>query len=115
MPNSNVKITSYFDALAFSRHNEGLVFDEENLEPEQLTRALENAGIDPRTMRVSKWCQEPAPKDDDSQSPSTTRVSDVVEVIIPDTRAIEIDEEGLAIRRGDMLPPVPKRVENPRI
>ena len=70
------------------------VFDEENLEPEQLTRALENAGIDPWTMRVSKWYQEPAPKDDDSQSPSTTRVSDVIEVLIPDTRAWKMMKKG---------------------
>ena len=68
----------YSDALVFSRHNIDFVFDDENMEPEQLTRAFENADIDPSTMRVSKWHQEPVPKDDDSQSPSTTRVSDVV-------------------------------------
>ena len=42
----------YNDSLAFSRYNIYLVFDEENMKPERLTKAPENAGIDPGTMRV---------------------------------------------------------------
>ena len=68
----------YCEALAFSRHNIDLVFDEENIKPERLTKAPENAGIDLSTMRVSKWYQESTREDDDLHSPSSTRVSDVV-------------------------------------
>ena len=67
----------YYEALAFSRQNTNLVFDEENMKSERLTVVPENAGIDPSTMRVSKWYQEPTPEDDDPHIPSSSRVSDV--------------------------------------
>ena len=57
----------YCEALAFSRHNINLVFDEENMKPEKLTTAPENAGIDPSTMRMMKWYLEPTREDDDPQ------------------------------------------------
>ena len=38
-----------------SWQNINLVFDEETMKPERLTEALENAGIDPGTVKVSKW------------------------------------------------------------
>ena len=45
----------YYESLAFSRHNIELVFDEETMKPERRhTEALENFGIDPDTMKVSK-------------------------------------------------------------
>ena len=44
---------SYYEALAFSQHHIDLVFDEENMKPERITEASENASIDPGTMRVS--------------------------------------------------------------
>ena len=66
-----------YEALAFSRHNTDLVFDEENIKSERLTVASENAGIDPSTTRVSKWYQEPTREDDDPHIPSSSRVSDV--------------------------------------
>ena len=53
------------------------MFDEENMKPERLTEAPENAGIDPSTMTVSKWYQEPTREDDDPHFPSSSRVSDV--------------------------------------
>ena len=59
----------YYEALAFSRHNIDLVFGEENMKPEQLTKARENAGIDLSTERVSKWYQESTRKDDDPLCP----------------------------------------------
>ena len=68
----------YYEALAFSRHNIDFVFDEEKMQPEKLTKAPENAGIDPSTTRVSKWCREFTREDDDPHFPSSTRVSDVV-------------------------------------
>ena len=36
----------YYEALAFSRHNINLVFDEEKMQPEKLTKEPENEGID---------------------------------------------------------------------
>ena len=45
-----------------------LVFDVENMKPKRLTEAPENAGIDPSTMRVSKWYQESTREDDDPHS-----------------------------------------------
>ena len=48
----------YCEALAFSRHNINVVFDEENMKPEKLTTAPENAGIDPSTMKMRKWYLE---------------------------------------------------------
>ena len=52
----------YYEALAFSQHNIDLVFGEENNEPEQLTMARENAGIDLSTMRVSRWYKKNTPQ-----------------------------------------------------
>ena len=109
----------YYEALAFSRHNIDQVFDEESMKPEKLTKAPENAVIDPSSMRVSKWYLEPTREDDDPYVPSSTRVSDVVtgtnrssyEVREP----IENDEERVAMKKGDMPPPVHERVANPRI
>ena len=40
-----------------------LVFDEEKMQPEKLTKASENAGIDLSSMRVSKWYQESTRED----------------------------------------------------
>ena len=44
----------YYEALAFFRHNIDLVFDAENMKPEILTKAPENAGIHPGTRRKLK-------------------------------------------------------------
>ena len=98
----------YYEALKFSRHNIDLVFDEENMKPEKLTKAPENAGIDPSTMR-----------DDDPHFPSSSRVSDVFtgtdRTSYQVREPIENGEERLAMKRGDMPPPVPKRAANPSI
>ena len=66
-----------YEALAFSRHNIDLVFDEGKMQPEKLTKAPENAGIDQSIMRVSEWYQESTREDDDPRSSSSSRVSDV--------------------------------------
>ena len=109
----------YYEALALSRYNTDLVFDEENMKSERLTVAPESAGNDPSTMRVSKWYQEPTREDDDPHIPSSSRVSDVFtgtnRTSYQERKPIENDEERLAMKRGDMPPPVPKRVVNPRI
>ena len=106
----------YVEALAFSRHNTNLVLDEENMKPERLTNAPENAGIDPRTMRVSNWYQESTREDDDPHSPSSNRVSDLTGAneMSYQLREPENDEDKLAMKRGDMPPPLPQRVASPR-
>ena len=109
----------YYEALAFSRHNIDLVFDEGNMKPERLTEAPENAGIDLSTMRVSKWYQEPTRDDADSQFSSSSRESDVFtgtsRTSYQEREPTENDEERLAVKRGEMPQPLPKRVANPRI
>ena len=89
------------------------------MKPEQLTKAPENAGIDPSTMRGSIWYQETTREDDVSHFASSSRVGDVFTGITRTSyqtrEPVEGDEDRLAMKRGDMLPPVPKRVYNPRI
>ena len=93
----------YYDALAFSRHSINLVFDEENMKPDRLTKTLENAGIDPSTMRKSKRYHESTREDDDPHSPTSTRVSDIFTGVDKASyqvrEAIENDEERLAMKR----------------
>ena len=118
--NSAERLENYYnESLAFSLHNIDLVFDEENMKPERLTEAPENAGSDPGTMRVSTWYQEPTREDDDPHIPSSSRVSDVLvgtnRTSYQVREPIENDEERLAMKRGDLPPPLPKRVANPRI
>ena len=109
----------YYEALAFSRHIIDLVFDEGKMQPEKLTKEPEKEGIDPSTMRVSKWYRELTREDDDPHFPSSTRVSDVVtgtnRMSYQVREPTENDKERLAMKRGDRPPPVPKRVANPRI
>ena len=102
----------YFEALAVSRHNINLVFDEENMKPERLAIAPENAGIDPSTMRLRKWYQESTRENDDplksSEWPGADRMS------YQELEPIRNDEDRLAMKRGDMRPPMPQRIANPR-
>ena len=80
------------------------MFDEENVKPEKLTKAPENAGIDPSTMRVSKWYQGPTREDDDPPFPSSNRVSDIFTGVdrasYQAQEPIENDEDKLAMKRG---------------
>ena len=94
------------------------MFDEENMKSERLTKASENAWIDPSTMKVRKWYQEPTREDDDPHSPPSNRVSDLTgaeRMSYQVRQPIENDEDRLAMKRGDMPPPLPQRVANPRI
>ena len=108
----------YYALLALSRHNINLVFDEENMKPERHSQAPKNAGIDPSTTKISKWYQESTREDDDPHSPSSNRGSDLTGAhgISDQVREpIANDVDRLAMKRGDMLPPFPQRVANPRI
>ena len=118
--NSGERLENYcYESLTFSRHNIDLVFNEEALKPERLTEALENAGIDPCTLRVSERYQETTREDDDSHFSSSSRVSDVFtgtnRTSYKGREPIEDDEERLTMKRGDMPPTLPKRVANPRV
>ena len=85
----------------------------------RLTKAADNADIDFSILGVSTWYQESTREEDDTHFPSSSRVSDALTGA--DTTSyqvqepIENDEEKLAMKRGDMPPPVPQRVVNPRI
>ena len=45
----------FYESLASSRHSVDLEFNEEVMKPERFTEALDHAGFNPDTMRVSKW------------------------------------------------------------
>ena len=94
-------------------------FDEENMKPEKLTKVLENAGIDPSTMRGRKWYQEPTREDDDSHLPPSSRVIDAFtgtnRTSYQARESIKNEHERLSLKRGDMPPSMPKRVADPRI
>ena len=70
-------------------------------------------------MRGSKWYQESTREDDDHRSLPSSGVSDVFtetkRMSFQVREPIENAEVRLAMKRGDMPPPVPKRVANPRI
>ena len=72
-------------------------------------------------MKIKKWYQKPTREGGDSLHPSSSRVSDKKALTGPDRASyqarepIEDDGERLAMRQGDMPPPVPERVANPRI
>ena len=88
------------------------------MKPERLTKAPENAGIDPSTMRISKWYQESTGEDDDPHSPSSNRGSDLAgaeRMSYQVREPIENDEDRLAMKRGDMSPQLPQRVSITRI
>ena len=68
-------------------------------------------------MKVSKWHLETTLKGDVSHFSSFSRASDAfVETYWTSIREpIEDDEEMLAMKIGDMPPPLPRRVSSPRI
>ena len=89
------------------------------MKAERFTKAPEKAGIDPSTMKMKTWYQEPTRESDDSQLQSSSRASDALSgtgrTSYQVREPIEDDEERLAMKQGDMPPPVPERVANPRI
>ena len=98
-----------YEALAFSRCSITPELDEENRKPEKPARTPRNSGINPSTMKMKRWYPEQGRASDTTLLTGLDR---------PSHRAreqIEDDEEGLAMRQGDMLPPVPERVVHQRI
>ena len=109
----------HYESLAFLRHSVDLESDEEVLKPARLKEAPENAGLNLGTMRVSKWYQKMSREDDVPHFSSSSRMGDIVNGMESTSyqarEPIEDDEERLAMKKGDMPPPSPRRVSNPRI
>ena len=99
----------YHEALAFCRPSINLELDEENMKPEKATMAPIKAGIIPTTVKMKKWYQEPDRASDENSLTGTDRPSYQARELFGD------DDERLAMRQGDMPPPAPERVANPRI
>ena len=70
-------------------------------------------------MKVSKRYQEATLQDDDLHSPSPIRVRDTFtgaeRTSYQEQEPVENDAQRLAMKKGDMPPPVPERALNPRI
>ena len=70
-------------------------------------------------MRMKKWFLEPTREDDDARIPSSSRVNDALtgadRMSYQAQELIEIDEERIAMKKGDIPPPVLERVASPRI
>ena len=85
----------------------------------QDTTKITCAIVDPGTMKLKTRYQEPTREGDDSQLPSSSRASDALSgtgrTSYQVREPIQDDEERLAMKQGDMLPPVPERVASPRI
>ena len=79
------------------------------MKPEKSTEAPRNAGIDPSTMKMKQWYQGQDRVTDQKAPTGTNSASYHAREPIKD------DAERLAMRQGDMAPPVPERVTNPRI
>ena len=92
-------------------------FNEEVMKPERFTEAPDYAGLHPDTMKVSKWYLKTTLNRDVSHFSFLSRTSDTfVETnLTSDREPIEDFEERLAMKIGDMPPPLPRRVSNPRI
>ena len=99
----------YYEAVAFSRHTIILEFDEETMKPDKATEAPKTAGIDPSTIKMKQWYQRHDRVSDQKAPIGTDRAS------YHAREPIEGDDERLAMTQGDMPPPVPERVANPRI
>ena len=102
----------FYESLASSRRSVDLEFNEEVMKPERFTEALDHAGFNPDTMRVSNWYQKTTLKSDVSHFSSFCRTRDTfVETNLTSEREpIEDDEERLSMKIGDMLLPLPGRV-----
>ena len=90
-------------ALAFSRHTINLEFGEETMKPEKATEAPRNA------MKMKQWYQGHDRVSDQKAPTGMERASYQVR------EPIGNDDERLATRRGEMPPPAPKRLANPKI
>ena len=107
----------FYESLASSRHSVGLDSNEEVMKPERFKEAPDHSGFNPDTMRVGKCFQKTTLKGDVSHFLSFSCTSDTfVETYLTwEREPIEDDDERLSMKIGDMPPPLPGRVSNPRI
>ena len=91
----------FYEALAFSRHNVDLVFDEENMKPENSQRRPQTQALIQVPWKWIKIYLEPTREEDDPHFPSSSRVSDALtgadKASYQVREPIENDEERLAI------------------
>ena len=89
--------------------------------PEKATTAPSDSGKDPSTMNMKQWYQGQGRLNEVQWQLPSNRVCDKKAPTGTDRAScqarepIEGDRERLAMRQGDMLPPVLERVANPRI
>ena len=91
-----------YEGFAFFRHSFNLKFDLKNMIPEKVSMAPRNAGLNPRTMNMEKSYQEADRVSDKKSLMGTERP------FIRHGNFIGDDDEWLAMRQGDMPPPVPE-------
>ena len=110
----------YYEALAIVNLRNQFELDEESMRPEIANEKPKNAGVDPETMKMKRWYQDTRRVSDRSEERPREKQRDDdltgVDRASYQTRPrIEGDEERLAQRRGNLPPPPPGRVANPRI
>ena len=79
------------------------------MKPEMFARTARNSGINPSTMKMNRWYLE------QDRASGTTSLTGLDRPSCRACEQIEDDEERLAMRQGDMPPPVLERVVDPRI
>ena len=91
-------------------------------ETREATKAPENAGIEPTTMKMKNWYQEQACESDDSQFQSLSHCASDAKTSTRTNRTsyqarerIKNHKERAAMRQGTMPPTEPERIANPRI
>ena len=79
------------------------------MKPEMFARTARNSGINPSTMKMKRWYP------DQDRASGTTSLTGLDRPSCRAREQIEDDEERLAMRQGDMPPPVLERVVDSRI
>ena len=109
----------YYDSLMFCQRHIGLVFDESRMEPARQEKGPRNAGLDTICVRMSQWYSEPICGGNDSQPSSFKRMNEGSPGAkrppyqIP--RPVAKDEGRRARKKGDVPPPLLRRIVSPRI
>ena len=102
----------FYDAVVLCQRHINLVFDEDKMEPARLEEA-------PKTLGMSQWKREPVCEGNNPHLLSLSRVSQVVTGTNRPSykirRPTENDEARLTKKKGEMPPPLPGRIDNPRI
>ena len=98
-----------YETLAFSRRSINLELGEENMRPEKSAMTPRISGINPSTMKMERLLPEQDRASDKTSLTGCDRTS------YRAREQIEDDEEPLAMREHELSPPIPERVDDPRI